>query len=85
MRPINIVVAVVTVIESLRAFDIVYVINNGENGLELLSVLITDNIIGEASRIGYGSAIAVVLLVVSIVPITLFVWNTFGKKNEAAA
>ena len=49
-------------IEALRAFDIVYIINRGRNGLELLSVLITDNIIGEASRIGYGSAIAVMLL-----------------------
>src|SRR3954469_17569253 len=57
LRPINIVVIVVTVIEALRAFDIVYIINRGRNGLELLSVLVTDNIIGEASRIGYGSSI----------------------------
>ncbi len=35
MRPINIVVVVITIIESLRAFDIVYVINRGTNGLEL--------------------------------------------------
>ena len=84
MRPINIVVAVVTVSESLRAFDIVYIINNGRNGLELLSVLITDNIIGEASRIGYGSAIAAVLLVISIVPITIFVWTTFSEKEKPA-
>ena len=53
---------VITVIEALRAFDIVYVVNSGRNGLELLSVLVTDNIIGEASRIGFGSAIAVLLL-----------------------
>ena len=81
LRPINIVVAVVTVIEALRAFDIVYIINNGRNGLELLSVLITDNIIGEASRIGYGSAIAVVLLTISLVPITIFIWNFFQEKE----
>src|SRR3954463_13823200 len=81
LRPINIVVVVVTVIEALRAFDIVYVINNGRNGLELLSVLVTDNIIGEASRIGYGSAIAVVLLLISIVPITIFIWNFFQEKE----
>ncbi len=81
LRPINIVVLVVTVIESLRAFDIVYIINNGRNGLELLSVLITDNIIGEASRIGYGSAIAVVLLVISVVPIVIFVWNSFQEAD----
>lgn len=66
MRPVNVVVLVITVIEALRAFDIVYAINKGRNGLELLSVLVTDNIIGEASRIGFGSAIAVVLLTVSL-------------------
>jgi multiple sugar transport system permease protein len=54
------------VIEALRAFDIVYAINRGRNGLELLSVLVTDNIIGEASRIGFGSALAVILLMMSL-------------------
>jgi ABC-type sugar transport system permease subunit len=72
LTPINIVVLVVTVIESLRAFDIVYVINKGLNGLELLSVLITNNILGEASLIGFGSAIAVVLLIISVGPILLY-------------
>ncbi|GEO94865.1 carbohydrate ABC transporter permease [Kocuria turfanensis] len=66
LRPINVVVLVVTVIEGLRAFDIVYIINKGTNGLELLSVLITNNIVGEASRIGFGSALAVILLVISL-------------------
>ena len=72
MRPINIVVVVITVIESLRAFDIVYVINRGLNGLELLSILVTNNIVGEGVRVGFGSAIAVVLLVIALVPITAF-------------
>src|SRR5947209_1416301 len=76
LRPINIVIVVVTVIEALRAFDIVYIINHGTNGLELLSVLVTANIIGEASRIGYGSAIAVILIVISIIPIVVFVFNS---------
>src|SRR5712691_2091631 len=84
LKPINIVVVVVTVIEALRAFDIVYIINKGRNGLELLSVLVTDNIIGEASRVGYGSALAVILLVISIVPITLFVWNAFKETDVAS-
>jgi multiple sugar transport system permease protein len=79
MKPINIVVLVVTVIEALRAFDIVYVINRGRNGLELLSVLVTDNIIGEASRVGYGSALAVILLVIALVPIITFVARTFSE------
>jgi multiple sugar transport system permease protein len=38
---------------------------------------VTDNIIGEASRIGYGSSIAVILIVISIIPIVVFVWNSF--------
>ncbi len=59
-------VVVVTVIEALRAFDLVYIINNGRNGLELLSVLVFDNIVGEASRIGFGSAIAVILLLIAL-------------------
>jgi multiple sugar transport system permease protein len=73
LKPINIVVVVVTVIEALRAFDLVYIINNGRNGLELLSVLVFDNIVGEASRIGFGSAIAVILLLVALPPIITFV------------
>ena len=74
-------IIVVTVIEALRAFDIVYIINHGTNGLELLSVLVTNNIIGEASRIGYGSAIAVILIVISIIPIVVFVWNSFQERE----
>jgi multiple sugar transport system permease protein len=82
LRPINIVIVVVTVIEALRAFDIVYIVNRGRNGLELLSILVTNNIIGEASRIGYGSAIAVLLISISIIPIVVFVWNSF-EENQA--
>ena len=72
MAPINVIIVVVTTIESLRAFDIAYIINRGKNGLELLSTLITNNSISEASLIGFGSAIAVVLLVISLVPIVTF-------------
>jgi ABC-type sugar transport system permease subunit len=72
MAPINVIVAVITAIEALRAFDIAYIINRGKNGLELLSTLITNNSISEASLVGFGSAIAVVLLVIALVPIVTF-------------
>src|SRR5215204_4085414 len=72
MRPINIIILVVTVIESLRAFDIVWVINKGTNGLELISTLVTANVVGEASRIGFGSALATIMLIISLVFITIF-------------
>ncbi|UUN25338.1 carbohydrate ABC transporter permease [Streptomyces sp. FIT100] len=81
LRPVNVIVGVITVIEALRAFDIVYAVNKGRNGLELLSVLVTDNIIGEAGRIGFGSAIAVVLLTVSLgFVVTYLVQEIRGEK-----
>ncbi|MEV6791980.1 sugar ABC transporter permease [Streptomyces sp. NPDC051320] len=81
MRPINIVIMVVTVIESLRAFDLVYITNKGINGLELLSVLVTSNIVGETQRVGFGSALGVVLLVISLVPICIFLYQTFRREE----
>jgi multiple sugar transport system permease protein len=85
LKPVNIVVLVVTVIESLRAFDIVYVLGGSTGakpGLELLSILITSNILGESSRVGYGSALAMVLLVVSVVPIVSFLVQTVSKEQR---
>jgi ABC-type sugar transport system permease subunit len=82
LRPINIVILVVTVIESLRAFDLVYVTNGGTNGLELLSAIITQQILGAGNKIGYGSAVGVVLLVISLVPITYFLVVQFRKENR---
>ncbi|CBG72792.1 MULTISPECIES: carbohydrate ABC transporter permease [Streptomyces] len=83
LRPTNTVVLVVTIIEALRAFDLVFVFNKGAEGTELLSILVTNNIIGESSRIGYGSAIAVVLLVISLAVIIPYLIATFRKERRA--
>jgi len=72
LRPINIIILVVTFIESLRAFDLVWIINKGRNGLELISTLVTQNVVGEASRIGFGSALATVMLLISSVFIVIY-------------
>jgi len=82
LRPINVVILVVTVIESLRAFDLVYITNGGANGLELLSVLITKNIVGQQSRIGFGSALGVVLLVISLIPIITFLVQQLRQEER---
>jgi len=81
MRPINIIVVVVTVIESLRAFDLVWVINKGRNGLELISALVTSNVVGEASRIGFGSALATLMLSVSLIFVTVYVFTVMREDN----
>ncbi len=72
MRPINVIVLVITVIEALRAFDLVWVVNKGRNGLEMISALVTQNVVGEASRIGFGSALATFMLIVSVVFISIY-------------
>ncbi|MGL5867452.1 MAG: carbohydrate ABC transporter permease [Dermatophilaceae bacterium] len=72
MRPINLIVVVIVVIESLRAFDLVWIINKGRNGLELISALVSQNVIGEATRYGFGSALAVVMMVISSVFIAIY-------------
>ncbi len=81
MRPINVVVLVITVIEALRAFDIVWVINKGTNGLELLSALVVSNVIGEASRVGFGSAIATILLIISLVFIVIYMISIYREDS----
>ena len=67
MRPINMIVIVIVVIESLRAFDLVWVVNKGRNGLELIGALVAQNVIGEATRYGFGSALAVIMMLISSV------------------
>lgn len=83
MRPINIVIVVITIIESLRAFDIVYVFNGGKNGLELISALIIQYLIGESQVIGIGSALAVILLVVALIPIITYLSRAFSKDARS--
>jgi len=82
MAPINVVIIVVTVIESLRAFDLVYILNHGKNGLELLSTLITNNGLSEASLIGFASSIAVVLLLGSLVPIVTYLTRVMRSEES---
>jgi ABC-type sugar transport system permease subunit len=81
MAPINVIIVVVTAIEALRAFDIAFIINQGKNGLELLSILIYNNSLSEASLVGFGSAIAVILLLISLGPIILFLSRTMRTTS----
>jgi multiple sugar transport system permease protein len=82
MRPINGIILVVTVIESLRAFDLVWVINKGRNGLELIATLVTANVVGEASRIGFGSAMATIMLLISLVFVVTHVSIVLREERQ---
>jgi multiple sugar transport system permease protein/raffinose/stachyose/melibiose transport system permease protein len=48
----------------------------------LLSALVIQNLIGEGQVIGVGSALAVVLLIISLVPIVWYLARTFRKETE---
>ena len=81
LRPVNIIVVVVTVIEALRAFDLVYIINRGKNGLQVLAVAVYENILGESQRIGWGAALATILFVLCLGPIMVYLYQNFKKVD----
>jgi multiple sugar transport system permease protein len=70
------------VIQALRAFDIVWIVNKGRNGLELISALVTQNVVGEASRVGFGSALATIMLVVSLVFIVVYLATVLREEER---
>ncbi len=82
MRPINLVVVVIVVIESLRAFDLVWVINKGRNGLEVIGALVAQNVVGEATRYGFGSALAVIMMLISSIFITIYLRTVFREERS---
>ncbi|WP_341228969.1 sugar ABC transporter permease [Nocardioides salarius] len=82
MRPINMVVLVIVVIESLRAFDLVWVVNRGTNGLELIGALVAQNVVGEAARYGFGSALAVIMMLISTVFIAIYLRAVFRDERR---
>ena len=78
----GLIVLVIVVIESLRAFDLVWVINKGRNGLEIIAALVSQNVIGEATRYGFGSALAVIMMVISSVFITFYLRIVFREERD---
>ena len=81
MKPINIVIFVITVIEALRAYDIVAALNTPV-GMELTSILVTNNILGEGGgNVGRGSAYGTVLLAMCIGFIIWYVINNFRERE----
>ena len=82
MRPINLIVVVIVVIESLRAFDLVWIVNKGRNGLEVIGALVAQNVIGEATRYGFGSALAVIMMLISSIFITIYLRTVFREERR---
>lgn len=84
LKPINVVVSVITVIEALRAFDIIFVLNTPRK-TEVLSILTTNNLLGEGGgNIGRGSAYATILFVLCLGFVIWYVRNHYQNNQEGA-
>ncbi|CAN5719817.1 sugar ABC transporter permease [soil metagenome] len=84
LKPINVVIAVITVIEALRAFDIIYVLNTPRK-TEVLSILTTNNLLGEGGgNVGRGSAYATILFVLCAGFVFWYVTNHYRNTQEGA-
>ncbi|HEX3088206.1 MAG TPA: sugar ABC transporter permease [Ilumatobacteraceae bacterium] len=82
MKPINVVVFVITVIEALRAFDIIFALKKPP-GTQVLGILVRDNLVGEGGgHVGLGSAYGVILLLLCLVFIVWYLINN-NRENEA--
>jgi ABC-type sugar transport system permease subunit len=84
LKPINVVIAVITVIEALRAFDIIFVLNVPRK-TEVLSILTTNNLLGEGGgNVGRGSAYATILFVLCFGFVIWYVTNHYRRTQEGA-
>lgn len=85
LKPVTIIVLVITIIESLRAFDLVYVMTNGLEGpnhaTELLATMMFNAAIHNY-ELGYGAAVAVILLLISLAFIITYVWQVMRQEEE---
>ena len=82
MKPINVVVFVITVIEALRAFDIIVALKKPP-GTQVLGILVRDNLVGEGGgQVGLGSAYGVILLLLCLGFIIWYLVNNY-RENEA--
>ncbi len=80
LRPINAVVAVITIIEALRAYDIVAALGT-QRGTEVLGTVVVGGLSGEGGgRVGIGSAYGMVLFVLCIGFIIYYVINNFREE-----
>lgn len=86
LRPATFIAFVVTIIGALRSFDLISIMTNGGpfGSTRVLSFLMFEKALGEYGfRMGYGSAIAVVLFLIMLVFIGYFLWQMWRDERAA--
>ena len=82
MRPINIVVVVDHGHRVAARVRHRVGVQQGPNGLELISALVIQNLVGEGQASVSVRRSRSILLVVSLVPIVIYLSRTFGKDEQ---
>lgn len=83
LAPVTVVVVVISIIDSLRAFDLVSVMTRG--GPYYSSSVLANFMYIEAFnnyKMGYGAAISVVLFLISAVFIFIYLWRVLQTEME---
>ena len=86
LKPATFIAFVVTIIGALRSFDLISIMTNGGpfGSTRVLSFLMFEKALGEYGfRMGYGSAIAVVLFLIMLVFIGYFLWQMWRDERAA--
>ena len=86
LRPATFIAFVVTIIGALRSFDLISIMTNGGpfGQTRVLSFYMFEKALSEYGfRMGYGSAIAVVLFLIMLVFIAYFLWSMYRDERDA--
>ncbi|WP_340245357.1 carbohydrate ABC transporter permease [Roseobacter sp. HKCCA2468] len=86
LRPATFIAFVVTIIGALRSFDLISIMTNGGpfGSTRVLSFYMFEKALSEYGfRMGYGSAIAVILFLIMLIFIGYFLWSMWHNEREA--
>ncbi|WP_071673353.1 carbohydrate ABC transporter permease [Nioella nitratireducens] len=86
LKPATFIAFVVTIIGALRSFDLISIMTNGGpfGSTRVLSFLMFEKALSEYGfRMGYGSAIAVVLFLIMLIFIGYFLWQMWHDERVA--
>ncbi len=86
LKPATFIAFVVTIIGALRSFDLISIMTNGGpfGSTRVLSFYMFEKALSEYGfRMGYGSAIAVVLFLIMLIFIAYFLWSMYREERAA--
>ncbi|MGB0843657.1 MAG: carbohydrate ABC transporter permease [Alphaproteobacteria bacterium] len=86
LKPATFIAFVVTIIGALRSFDLISIMTNGGpfGSTRVLSFYMFEKALSEYGfRMGYGSAIAVVLFMIMLIFIAYFLYSMYRDEKQA--